>query len=245
VAEWAERMGMAAVQRLWQLLLRAHDEVARAADPLTAAEMALLRIAHASTMPDPDELARLLAQGGGAAMDGVAAAAPVAAPAPVAIAPAPVAAIAKAEAETETESEVQAPPVAPESGPAPPVRPAMLTLEAVAALLSDSGELMLGSLLRREGRLVSVEPGLLRLQRGATIGEAQAQDLAGALSRADQAPWRVELADAGGAPTLGEQAARTAAEAEAQLRAHPVIAAALTTFPDAELLRAPRDATRH
>jgi DNA polymerase-3 subunit gamma/tau len=251
VADWAARMGMAAIQRLWQLLLRAHDEVARAADPLEAAEMALLRIAHASTMPDPDDLARLLAQRG----DAVSAAAPVAT-APIATAP--VAALAPETAPPVTPRQ-PAPPAVVEAAPvtseparaslaeiaAPAEPPAALTLESVAAKLSNSGELMLGSLLRREARLVSVAPGLLRLQRSAAIDDAQARDLAGALTRADQSPWQVELTDAGGAPTLGEQAHLAAAEAEAQLRAHPVIAAALATFPDAELARAPRDATRH
>lgn len=69
VAKWAAQMGMARLQRLWQTLLRAHEEVARAAAPLEALEMALLRLTHAAQMPDPDALARMLEQGqGGVAM---------------------------------------------------------------------------------------------------------------------------------------------------------------------------------
>ncbi len=60
VAGWATQMGMARIQRLWQLLQRGHDEVAKAVDPLEALEMALLRTVHAASLPDPDELARLL-----------------------------------------------------------------------------------------------------------------------------------------------------------------------------------------
>ncbi len=62
VAEWAVAIGMAQIQRLWQLLLRAHEEIARAADPFEALEMALLRLTHAARMPDPDALAQQLAQ---------------------------------------------------------------------------------------------------------------------------------------------------------------------------------------
>ncbi|MBX9796349.1 DNA polymerase III subunit gamma/tau [Sphingomonas sp.] len=83
--QWAQGLSFAALHRLWQLLLRGHEEVARAALPIEAAEMALLRVIHAASLPDPADLARQLAGGASAAP----AAAPVA-PAPAA-APAPTA----------------------------------------------------------------------------------------------------------------------------------------------------------
>ena len=61
--EWAGSLSFPLLHRLWQLLLRGHDEVARAALPIEAAEMALLRVVHASTLPDPGELARQIASG--------------------------------------------------------------------------------------------------------------------------------------------------------------------------------------
>ncbi len=60
---WAAGLSFPALHRLWQLLLRGHDEVARAALPIEAAEMALLRVIHASHLPDPGELARQIASG--------------------------------------------------------------------------------------------------------------------------------------------------------------------------------------
>lgn len=63
-ADWASRLGFAALHRVWQLLLKGHAEVVAAPMPLEAAEMALLRIVYASTLPDPGELARRLADGG-------------------------------------------------------------------------------------------------------------------------------------------------------------------------------------
>jgi DNA polymerase-3 subunit gamma/tau len=79
LAEWAGAMSYPALHRLWQLALKGHDEVVRAALPIEAAEMALLRVIHASQLPDPGELARRLASGT------LVAAAP--APAPVAATP--------------------------------------------------------------------------------------------------------------------------------------------------------------
>jgi DNA polymerase-3 subunit gamma/tau len=66
LAEWASQLGFAPLHRLWQLLLKGHEEVANAALPIESCEMALLRVMHAAAMPDPGELARLLREGGSA-----------------------------------------------------------------------------------------------------------------------------------------------------------------------------------
>ncbi len=76
--EWSAALSFAALHRLWQLLLKGHEEVARAALPIEAAEMALLRIVHASSLPDPGELARQIASG-----QGTATAAPTVSPSPM------------------------------------------------------------------------------------------------------------------------------------------------------------------
>lgn len=70
---WAVALTAGQLHRLWQLLLKGHDEVRTAPDPLVAAQMALLRVMHASDMPDPGLLVRKLE--GLAANPGVVAAA--------------------------------------------------------------------------------------------------------------------------------------------------------------------------
>ncbi|NML04594.1 DNA polymerase III subunit gamma/tau [Sphingomonas sp. G-3-2-10] len=60
---WAAGLSFPMLHRLWQLILRGHDEVARAVLPIEAAEMALLRVIHASQLPDPGELAKQIASG--------------------------------------------------------------------------------------------------------------------------------------------------------------------------------------
>lgn len=60
VSEWAQRMSAGQLHRLWQLLLKGHEEVRTAPDPLVAARMALLRVLHASDLPDPGTLAKHL-----------------------------------------------------------------------------------------------------------------------------------------------------------------------------------------
>ncbi|MBB5687145.1 DNA polymerase III subunit gamma/tau [Sphingobium boeckii] len=61
--DWSSRLSYAALHRLWQLLLKGHDEVVRASLPIEAAEMALLRVIHAAQLPDPGELIKKLSNG--------------------------------------------------------------------------------------------------------------------------------------------------------------------------------------
>ena len=57
---WAGMLTAGQLHRLWQLLLKGHDEVRSAPDPLAAAQMALLRVMHAADMPDPGSLVKQL-----------------------------------------------------------------------------------------------------------------------------------------------------------------------------------------
>ena len=58
LGDFAARLGAAELHRMWQLLLKGHEEVRAAPDPLVSLQMALLRILHAAQMPDPGKLAR-------------------------------------------------------------------------------------------------------------------------------------------------------------------------------------------
>ncbi|MBD2842203.1 DNA polymerase III subunit gamma/tau [Erythrobacter rubeus] len=58
LAEFAQRLGAGELHRLWQLLLKGHEEVRQAPDPLVSLQMALLRVLHASGLPDPGKLAK-------------------------------------------------------------------------------------------------------------------------------------------------------------------------------------------
>src|SRR6188768_606508 len=62
IEDWAERLSAGQVHRLWQLLLKGYEEVRGAPDPLVSAQMALLRVLHATDLPDPGKLAEELGQ---------------------------------------------------------------------------------------------------------------------------------------------------------------------------------------
>ncbi|WP_188946419.1 DNA polymerase III subunit gamma/tau, partial [Polymorphobacter multimanifer] len=93
IGEWSTRLDFPVLHRLWQLLLKGLAEVQAAPDPLQATEMALLRLIHASSLPDPGALIKALTEGAV-----LPAAAGTTAPAPSPAAPKPAAAPAPAPA---------------------------------------------------------------------------------------------------------------------------------------------------
>ncbi len=56
----AEQLPMRAMSRMWQLLLKALEEVAAAPNAMMAAEMAIIRLTHMADLPSPEELVRKL-----------------------------------------------------------------------------------------------------------------------------------------------------------------------------------------
>jgi DNA polymerase-3 subunit gamma/tau len=60
LGDFAQRLSAAQLHRLWQLLLKGHEEVRQAPDPLVSAQMALLRVLHAADLPDPGKLSKKL-----------------------------------------------------------------------------------------------------------------------------------------------------------------------------------------
>ncbi|MWD26202.1 DNA polymerase III subunit gamma/tau, partial [Aquicoccus sp. SCR17] len=56
----ADALPMRALTRMWQMLLKALDEVAQAPNAMMAAEMAVIRLTHVADLPSPEELVRRL-----------------------------------------------------------------------------------------------------------------------------------------------------------------------------------------
>src|SRR6185436_15504451 len=81
--EFATKLSMRVLSRMWQMLLKGIAEVQTATRPAAAAEMVLVRIAYVADLPTPDEAIRMLDQNGGGAQmasGGAAPARPASAP---------------------------------------------------------------------------------------------------------------------------------------------------------------------
>ena len=59
----AKALPMRSLTRMWQMLLKALDEVAQAPNAMMAAEMAIIRLTHVADLPSPEELIRKLQSG--------------------------------------------------------------------------------------------------------------------------------------------------------------------------------------
>jgi len=204
--DWAGRLGHATLHRLWQLLLKGLTEVETTAMPMEAAEMALLRIVHASQLPDPGELLRRLQSGE---------------PMPAVDAAAPVSAMpASATASLVSMAPPPSPPVvtAPESFPA--------LVEAIAGRHAH-----LAQQLHDYASLVRYAPPELAVHPRRPIDG----HIAKALDDVFPIGWRVSLSEQPGEPTLREQELTAAEAAHRAILESPVVAAVLATFPGSEL----------
>ena len=200
LADWAAQLGFAPLHRLWQLLVKGHDEVASAVLPIESCEMALLRVMHAATMPDPGEIARMLREGvaaGGQARENGAAAA---LPDPASHLPASV--------------------------------------EAVIELLWERKKGQMADHLHDCVGLVRFAPPVieLRLTRPWAMGD-YCRQLADELKAATGASWRISQSDGPAQPTILEQEQQRQASERAAILETPVVKAAMTAFPDADLDR--------
>src|SRR6267143_6214556 len=63
--DFATKLSMRVLSRMWQMLLKGIAEVQAATRPQAAAEMVLVRIAYVADLPTPDEAIRMLDQNGG------------------------------------------------------------------------------------------------------------------------------------------------------------------------------------
>ncbi len=60
--QMAQKISLESLTLIWQMLLKGLEETRFAPDPMAAAEMAIIRISHAQTLPSPAQLAEKLSQ---------------------------------------------------------------------------------------------------------------------------------------------------------------------------------------
>ena len=219
-AELAAKLSVAALTRAWQILLKGLFEVRDATRPISACEMALIRLSYAAELPPTDKLVKDLLDGGG-----VPAPRGAAAPASSSAPRAPV-------ASGNGGSAMRAPQPAPEGAPTAQLR----TLEDIVALAAKNNAPMLRVALENYVHLVHLEQGRIEFRPHARAPRTLAGDLQQKLKDWTGERWTVSIASTGGALTLAEQkaAAKTARfEAVAQ---QPLVRAVLDRFPGAEIV---------
>jgi DNA polymerase-3 subunit gamma/tau len=212
---FAEALQMRSLTRMWQMLLKALEEVAAAPNAMMAAEMAVIRLTHVADLPSPDELiAKLRDQ-------------PAPNPATPAPAPAPSGgggAVARGRAR---------PAPAPEAVPA---FARFATFPKVVDLIRANRDVKLLVEVETGLRLAAYAPGRIEFEPAPGAAPDLAARLAGRLQGWTGARWVVSVVSEGGAPTIAETRDGAARAAGVQALAHPLTQSVLAAFPGAELI---------
>jgi len=223
--EMAARLSMRSLGRMWQMLLKALEEVALAPNAMMAAEMAVIRLTHVSDLPDPETLVRRLTTGApppaGGGMPGGAPAGGGGAVHGMMRAPmAPMhGAVMTAAAPVLAEGQLQV----------------YASFDSVIELIREKRDMLLLKEVEDSVRLARYSPGRIEFEPSADARPDLAARLGQRLQAWTGARWGVSVVGSGGAPTLAEtrDAGRRAEEAEAQ--ENPLVQAVLLAFPGAKI----------
>ncbi|CAM5773495.1 DNA polymerase III subunit gamma/tau [Bosea minatitlanensis] len=229
--DFAQRLSIRVLARTWQMLLKGISEVKQADRPVMAAEMVLVRLAHAADLPTPDEALKMLRDGAGAVpgANGQGNGHAGGAPRPpsgggnTALAARPVLASAN-----------PAPLAAPRAAAAP--QAIVASIEDVVALASQHREITLKIALERDVRPVRFEPGRIEFSLVEGASRTLAQDLSRKLKEWTGQTWMVAVVNAEGGATMREQAAAAKDRRESDAAAHPAVKAVLERFPGARIV---------
>jgi len=231
----SDNLSIAQLTRLWKILLVGLEDVRRAPDPLTAAEMTLLRLGSAASLPSPEDAAKLLRGDEGAASP-----APKPEPAPPVDTPS-VAPVAEAEpapapaAVVQESSDVEA--------PVPDIKDAPASLEEMVEAMTDRADAALRSEMMRFIRPVSFKPGKIVFEPAEHAPTDLAQRLAKRLQDWTGVTWAVMAThDSRGGETMRERHKREEREHVERVSRDPVVQQALRIFPGAEVVEVRRPA---
>nr|WP_302479126.1 DNA polymerase III subunit gamma/tau [Ruegeria arenilitoris] len=228
--QMAEALPMRALTRMWQMLLKALEEVSAAPNAMMAAEMAVIRLTHVADLPSPEELIKRLQDSPPPPVGGPGGGVPVAGN----TAP-PVTATASAHAPTP-----RGVGGAPTAALAQDVQTALArypTFEHVVELIRSNRDVKLLVEVENGVRLVSYQPGRIEFTPTEKAPTDLAARLGSALQRWTGNRWAVSIVSDGDAPTIAElrDAAELALKAKAE--EHPLVQAVLTQFPKARITR--------
>ena len=255
-------LGIARLGRAWQLMLKGHEEVRQAPNPVAALEMLLIRLAHAANMPTPGDILQKLAQPSKAPSTPAEppqrshSSVPESAPAS-AVAAQPVAGnvaeadnappkihlasggsqLVASEISAASQPEMQ-PDIQPTTTPDIETKSTIIEINSladIAALAEDRDEMLLAARIRTHLRLVSMQPGSLEVALAEKAPDALVGDVARYLTQWTKRRWLVSVSDGPGGKTLAEERAEQAAELKNAISEAPIVKSVMALFPGATI----------
>ena len=215
--DMAARLPMRVLSRMWQMLLKALEEVPLAPNAMMAAEMAVIRLTHVADLPDPESLIRRLQSQP----------APTTAPTASAAPQAPA-----------TRMRHTAPVRVAQGGQALALdgqTVAYTTFAQVVDLIRDKRDMKLLVEVETTLRLARYSPGRIEFEPAANAAPDLASRLGQRLQGWTGARWGVSVVSTGGAPTIAEARDKDTTLAKAEAMHNPMVQAVLAAFPGAKI----------
>jgi DNA polymerase III subunit gamma/tau len=243
-ADFAGKLSVRVLSRAWQMLLKGISEVQGSNRPVNAAEMVLIRLAHAADLPTLDEALAGVDAGGksGAqrpASNG-AASEHVESPPPTAVSQSRVSPQAMPGAARtmrlvkEEPAPEQTVAAAPQHEELPDVR--IATLGDIAELAEKNRDIQFKVLFKRHVRPVRMQPGKIEVSLTDDAPRALLNDISARLKDWTGRNWVVSLSRETGGPTLAELEEQRRETAISDARNDPAVAAILSGFPGARVI---------
>ncbi|MFV1601925.1 MULTISPECIES: DNA polymerase III subunit gamma/tau [unclassified Phaeobacter] len=257
--QMAEALPMRVLTRMWQMLLKALEEVAAAPNAMMAAEMAVIRLTHVADLPTPEQLMRTLQD------------TPPPPAGPGNGAPLPQAGAQGHHAGQyagqntgqnqnsghntgQTASGYQPGPgsgptmsqtiSATGGGPATALAPQMdqalaryPSFEHIVELIRVRRDGLLLEYVKTYLRLVSYQPGRITIQPTDDAPKDLAQRLGQQLQTWTQARWVISIANEGGGETITERDNAVENALRDKASQHPIVQAVLDSFPKARIIK--------
>ena len=235
--DFAAKLSMRVLSRMWQMLLKGITEVQTATRPAAAAEMVLVRIAYVADMPTPDEAIRMIEQSGGGSpvVSGSPApsrAAPASTVSSMSSAPMRAPTAQRSGAEASARPQMASP--APEPQSAPALR--ITSFAQLVALAGEKRDLLIKAALEADMRLVRMEDGRLEVALERHAARALVSDLSRKLEQWTGRRWTVIVSNEAGQPTLRSQTEHAKNEHARAAEADPRVQEVLARFPGAKVV---------
>ncbi len=230
----ADRLSMGALARAWQMLLTGLDEVGRAPRGMTAAEMLLIRMCYASSLPPPDEIIRRLTDQS-ANQTKREPSGNESRPHPyVPDSSAIVADTPPARRAVSGENSIVPEARLPEQAAAN-AAPRLQTFAEVVALAAEKRDVILKMALEDAAELVRFKSGHIELHLLPDAPKDFANDLGRKLKHWTGERWMISVTEERGATPLGVVRREREARLFEEARRHPAVQSVLRHFPEAEI----------
>ncbi|WP_407168129.1 DNA polymerase III subunit gamma/tau [Bradyrhizobium sp. ORS 111] len=237
--EFAAKLSMRVLSRMWQMLLKGITEVQAATRPAAAAEMVLVRIAYVADLPTPDEVIRMIEQNGGGAAPATSGASASSRGAPTsAISAMPSAPVRAPQAAPRADLAARPQMAAPAADAAPVLR--IASFPQLIALAGEKRDLMTKSALEADVRLVRIEDGQLEIALEPKASRGLVTDLSRKLELWTGRRWTVIISNEAGQPTVRSQNELARNEHQRAAEADPRVQEVLARFPGTRVVEVRR-----